>query len=315
MKKKGCLGCSFPMLILVIVVVGLIFVGLLAGPIGKSFGVTMPSWMTVHQPHIQLPAEPVFTILGFPVTNTILATCFTILVLVLFAWAATRSSKLIPGRLQALWESIIGWLFDFCVSVAGETNGRKFFPLVATIFLMVISNAWLGLLPIFGTITIHTHEGEMALLRAANTDINLPLAMALVSFCFVEFYGLKTFGFKYLSKFFNFGPLFHSFGLIFRGDISGGFGGLITGFINVFVGLIELVSELARIISLTLRLFGNMTAGEILLLIITFLVPFIIVDVFYGLELLIGFVQAFIFSGLTLVFLTMAVTAHEAEHK
>ncbi len=315
MRKKGCLGCSFPILIVIVVVfVGLIIVGLLAGPIGASFNIQMPSWLTVNQPHIELPADPVFHILGFPVTNTILATWLTMAFLVIFAWAVTRRIKLIPNRVQMLWEAILGWIYNFCQSVAGEKNGRKFFPLIATIFLMVIANAYLSLLPIFGPFLIHTHEGEVHLLRSANTDINMPLALALISFFTVEIVGLRAHGIKYVSKFLNFGPLFHSLGQIFRGKVKAGFGGLITGVINAFVGFIELISELARIISLTLRLFGNMTAGEILLLIIVFLVPFVIVNVFYVLELLIGFVQAFIFSGLTLVFLTMAVASHEAEH-
>jgi F-type H+-transporting ATPase subunit a len=117
-----------------------------------------------------------------------------------------------------------------------------------------------------------------------------------------------------VSKFLNFGPVMKSFGQIFRGKVKAGFSGIISGVINAFVGIIELLSEFIRILSLTLRLFGNMTAGEILLLIVTFLVPFVIINVFYALELLIGFVQAFIFSSLTLVFLTMAVASHEPEH-
>jgi F-type H+-transporting ATPase subunit a len=314
MRKKGCLGCSFPVLIVIVVVVfGLVIIGLLAGPIGKSFNVQMPSWLTIHQPEIKLPAEAVFHILGFPVTNTILATWLTIAFLAIFAWAATRRMKLIPNRVQILWEAILGWLYSFCQSVAGE-NARKFFPIIATIFLFVITNAWLAFLPIFGSFIAHTHEGEFALLRAANTDINTPLALAIISFVSVEAYGFKAHGIGYLSKFFNFGPMVRSFGQIFRGKVKAGFGGLITGVINAFVGIIELLSEFIRILSLTIRLFGNMIAGEILLLIVAFLVPFVIIDVFYVLELLFGFVQAFIFSSLTLVFLTMAVASHEAEH-
>lgn len=315
MKSKRLLGCSFPVLIiLTFIIFGLIILGLLAGPIGKSFGVSLPSWMTLHEPEIKLPAEVVFHIFGFPVTNTLLGTWLTIVVLVLLCWGATRKCKLIPGKLQNVIEYILEYLYNFCKNVAGEKYGRMFFPLVATIFLMVITNAWLSLLPIFGPIMVHTHEGEVHLLRGANTDINMPLAMALVSFFTVEIFGLKTHGIKYLSKFINVGPLYTSLKQISRGKIKSGFSGLITGFINLFVGAIEAISEFARIISLTLRLFGNMTAGEILLLIITFLVPFIVVDVFYVLELLIGFVQAFIFSGLTLVFLTMAVVSHDSEH-
>ncbi len=102
-------------------------------------------------------------------------------------------------------------------------------------------------------------------------------------------------------------------GQIFRGRLKAGLSGLITGVINIFVGFLEALSELVRIVSFTFRLFGNMTAGEILLLIAMFLVPWIFALPFYGLELLVGFVQALIFGGLTLVFLTVAVAPHGAE--
>ena len=206
---------------------------------------------------------------------------------------------------------MLGWLYDLCRRVAGEENGRRFFPVVATIFLFVAFNAWLSLIPGFGSILFTTAEGEhVHLLRGANTDINMPLALALVSFIFVEYCGLKTLGINYLKKFINAGHFFRSMGQLLKGRLRAGFSGLFTGVINIFVGLLEALSEFVRIISFTFRLFGNMTAGEILLLIAAFLVPWVFAIPFYGLELLVGFVQALIFSGLTLVFLTMAVTHH-----
>ncbi len=101
---------------------------------------------------------------------------------------------------------------------------------------------------------------------------------------------------------------------LFRGKLKAGLSGLFTGAINIFTGFLEGLSEFIRIISLTFRLFGNMTAGEILLLVAAFLVPWIFAIPFYGLELLIGFIQALIFGGLTLIFLILAVTPHE-EHE
>jgi F-type H+-transporting ATPase subunit a len=221
--------------------------------------------------------------------------------------------KLVPGRLQAGFEFLLGWLFDLCRSVAGEKNGRRFFPMVATIFLFVAFNAWLALLPGYGSITVNTAEGEVHLLRAANTDINMPLALALVSFVFVEITGLRTLGIRYLGKFFNFRELRSGLSQVFRGKVKDGAMGLFGGGINLFAGLMEGLTEFIRIISLTFRLFGNMTAGEILLLVAAFLVPWLFAIPFYGLELLIGFIQALIFAGLTLIFLTLAVTSHEAE--
>jgi F-type H+-transporting ATPase subunit a len=182
---------------------------------------------------------------------------------------------------------------------------------VTTIFLFVAFNAWLSLIPGFGSITITNAEGHhVHLLRGANTDINMPLALALVSFIFVEYFGLKSLGIRYLRKFLNVGQFFSSLGQVIRGKLRAGLGGLFSGFINIFVGLLETLSEFIRIVSFTFRLFGNMTAGEILLLIAAFLIPWVFAIPFYGLELLVGFVQALIFGGLTLVFLTLAVAHH-----
>jgi len=212
-------------------------------------------------------------------------------------------------------EAALGWLLNFCQEVAGEKNGRRFFPVVATIFLFVITNAWLSLLPGFGSIFVTNTEGEAVhLLKGANTDINLPLALALISFIFVEYWGIRSLGgLRYLRKFVNVSQFFRSVGQLFRGRLRAGISGLFMGIIDIFVGFLEALSELVRIISFTFRLFGNMTAGEMLLLLAIFLIPWVLALPFYGLELLVGLVQALIFGGLTLVFATIAASAHEAE--
>jgi F-type H+-transporting ATPase subunit a len=192
-------------------------------------------------------------------------------------------------------------MYGFVESVAGPKNGRRFFPLFATIFLFVVMNAWMGLLPFYASLGFLNEEGEVTrhLLRPAGTDLNMPLALAIVSFVFVEYWGIRVLKLRYFTKFFRFGALL-------RGNIF-------QGVIDIFVGFLELLSEFVRIISFTFRLFGNMTAGEILLLVTAFLIPFVFTLPFYGLELLVGFIQALIFSGLTLVFVTIAVMPHEAE--
>jgi len=316
--KRGCLGCSFPLVIgLLVVFLVLIVGGFVIGPLGeKMLGLELPSWLSalsVDKPDPQLPAEAVFRIFGFPITNSIIGAWITIIFLVGVSYIITRRMKLVPGRLQAAFEFLIGWLYDLCVSVAGEVNGRRFFPVVATIFLFVAFNAWLALLPGFGSIIAHTAEGEVHLIRAANTDINMPLALALTSFIFVEFYGLRTLGVRYIGKFLNFKEFFRAVRQIFTGKLKAGASGLVTGVMTVFAGLLEGLSEFIRIVSLTFRLFGNMTAGEILLLVVAFLIPWLFAIPFYGLELLIGFIQAIIFGGLTLIFLTLAVESHEEE--
>jgi F-type H+-transporting ATPase subunit a len=311
-KKRGCLGCSFPVLIIVVIIaLAIVVIGFLAGPLGKSiFGdVGLPSWLSVGSPEPHLPAPVLFHVFGLPITNTIIAGWITCVFLILGSWLITRRMKIVPGRMQAAFEFVLGWVFDFCVSVAGEKNGRRFFPVICTIFLFVAFNAWLSLIPGFGSLLWGGHE----LLRGSNTDVNTPLAIALISFVFVEFYGLKTLGIKYLKKFVNVGGLFKSIGYVFKGNIKKGFIGLFSGVIDAFVGGLEALSELIRIVSFTFRLFGNMTAGEILIMVAAFLLPMAIGWMVYGLELFIGFIQALVFSGLTLAFVSMAVSSHEAE--
>jgi len=317
MPKRGGLALSHPVVVGVLLVFFLLLVvGFVSGPLGRSMlgDLGLPHWLSVPQPEFKLPAEVVFHFFGFPITNSIIAAWLTMIFLVGFSYAITRQMKVVPGRLQSAFEFLLGWLYNLCQRVAGEENGRKFFPVVATIFLFVAFNAWLSLIPGFGSIMVTTAEGEhVHLIRGANTDINMPLALALVSFIFVEYFGLKSLGIRYLRKFLNVGQFFGSLGQVVRGRLRAGLSGLFTGFIHIFVGFLEAMSEFVRIVSFTFRLFGNMTAGEILLLIAAFLIPWVFAIPFYGLELLIGFVQALIFGGLTLVFLTLAVAHHGEE--
>ena len=327
MPKRRFLGFSSPIVVgILLVLLALFLVSLLSGPLGSSlFGdLGLPGWLSVSPPDPKLPPEEVIHLfhtdfLGIGsvgITNTIITAWLSIIVLVGISYAVTRRLKLVPARLQSMVEAVLGWLLNFCQSVAGEENGRRFFPIVTTIFLFVIANAWLSLLPGFGSILITNAEGETVhLLRGANTDINLPLALALISFVFVEFWGVKSVGvFRYLSKFINISRFLSAVRQLFKGKIKKGISGLFNGCIDIFIGALEALSELVRVISFTFRLFGNMVGGEILLLMLLFLAPFILVIPFYGLELLVGFVQALIFGGLTLVFATIAVSPpHKAE--
>jgi F-type H+-transporting ATPase subunit a len=313
------MGLKKPVFIaFLVVVLGLGVFGFVAGALGRVFfgDIGLPDWLIVESPHPELPAEEVFSIGGFAITNTMITAWISILVLGGIFWAATRKIKLVPGRLQAACEFVLEWILNLCRDAVGEKNGRRFFPLVVTIFLFVIVNAWMNLIPGYGAILItNGHGEEVHLLRGANTDINIPLALALISFVVVEYWGFSALGVgKYLKKFFNFGPVFAAIKKIFTGKIGPGFSSLFNAVINAFIGLLELLLEFVRIISFTFRLFGNMTGGEILLLMITFLLPFVVGIVFYGLELLVGFVQALIFAGLTLSFAAIAVTPHSEEH-
>ncbi len=317
MAKRSALGMPRHLLVGVLFIfIILLVVGFLVGPLGRNMvgDLGLPAWLSLPHPEFQLPAETVCHLFGFPVANSILGAWMTMAVLICLSYVITRRMKIIPGRMQSAFEFLLGWLYDLCRRVAGEENGRRFFPVVATIFLFVAFNAWLSLIPGFGSIFVTNAEGEQIhLLRGANTDINVPLALALVSFFFVEYFGLRSLGLRYLGKFLNVGQFFQSLRQVIKGRLWAGLGGLFTGFINIFIGLLEALSEMVRIVSFTFRLFGNMTAGEILLLVAAFLIPWVFALPFYGLELLIGFVQALIFGGLTLVFLTLAVAHHGEE--
>jgi F-type H+-transporting ATPase subunit a len=311
------LGCGLKVIIpVIILLLSLIVIGFLIGPIGASmFKTTAPDFISIEKPEVSLPSEAVANIGSFSITNTLLASWLTIITLGLLFFFCTRKMKLIPGRWQAFAEWCVETLHNFMGSIAGEKNTRILFPMVATIFIYVLTNAYMALIPIYGTIGFHEHNGTFVpLLRAANTDINLPLSIALVSFFYVEYLGFSKIGsLKYLNSFFKLDMLKHGFVDLFKGRVKSGFGNIGMGLINVFVGIIEVISHFIRVLSFTFRLFGNMTAGEILITVITFLVPFVVTTIFIGLELLFGLIQALIFSILTLTFGLIALTPHE-EH-
>ncbi len=308
-SRRGKILVFFFIPVLVLFGVGLVF-----GPLGSSFmGAKPPAIFQVPRPTVELPAEPILHIGHFAVTNTVLASWFTIIVLVVLSIVLTRKMTLIPGRRQAMAEAIVEGLLNFVESVAGKKHARMLFPGVATIFIYVISNAYLALFPFFGSIGIFEHDGKFApLFRSANTDVNVPLSIAIMSFFFVETWGMRSVGvFHYASEFINVGQMVQGLKQLFSGKIGQALMNMVFGFISLFVGVLEMFSHLTRMLSFTFRLFGNMTAGEILILVSSFLIPLAFSIPFYGLELLIGLIQALIFAGLTLVFGTIAVTPHE----
>jgi F-type H+-transporting ATPase subunit a len=276
-------------------------------------------------PAIEVAAEkiPGVEIFGFPITNTMPAVLLADLTLLVIALLTTRRMEMVPQGLQNLVEWVIEAFYNLTTDVAGP-NAKRFFPLIMTIFLFVLVANWWHFAPGFDSIGIiehphkegarayeikdlgslailtpkpaeGTHEGYILIpfLRAAATDLNVPLALALITMVYVQYTGLRMLGRKYLRKFFNFTG-FSFYGLI-----------------DAFVGVLELVAEFAKVISFTFRLFGNIFAGQVLLFVIPFLIPWLVVLPFYGLEVFVGFIQAFVFAMLALVFLSMAVLSHE----
>jgi F-type H+-transporting ATPase subunit a len=286
-------------------------------------------------PHISLKPETLFSFGIVNVTNTIITSWIVVALIIVGVFLMTRRWELVPRGAQNVLEAILETFYNVVTGIAGEKNGRRFFPAVATIFFFVLIGNWLSLTPIFNVIGLGQEEehgfvmkrvdvgplpityttfsrpghwkgdtidkedpqaaqkaeqekekgnfvGELKpFLRSINTDLNTPLALAIMS------------GFRGLRHL-NFGEVF-------------------GGIIDAFVGMLEFISETVRLVSFTFRLFGNMFAGEVVILMFTFLFPLILTLPFYALEIVVGIMQAFIFATLTLVFGMMAVS-HGGPH-
>lgn len=242
--------------------------------------------------HISLPAEEVFTIFsGVPVTNSVLTAWIVMGILIIVSVAVRLRVSLIPNNVQAIFEILLEGLYNLFQTIVHEKI-RIIFPLLASLFIYILLNNWIGLLPGVGTIglthIVDQHKVFVPLFRAATADLNLTLSLALVAMGVIQLFGFKELGTSYLSRFFNFGNPVH-----------------------FFVGILELVSEISKVISFAFRLFGNIFAGEVLLTVIAFLIPILAPIPFIGLELFVGFIQALVFSMLTAVFLSVA-TSHAA---
>ena len=273
----------------------------------------------VKLPHISLAAEEVTRVGPLKVTNTLLASWVTMLVLIVVALLATRRMEMVPRGLQNLVEFVIESLYGFLRSILGERTALAF-PTIATLFLFIIVSNWMGLLPGYLSVYItraaaHGHEVEhVGLLRSAATDLNTTLALAISSVVMTQVYGFAVAGFPgYLLRFIKI-ERFTAFvrGMTGKGPRQGP-GSLFYGFIDLIIGVLELFDEMTKVLSFSFRLFGNVFAGEVLLGVMIFLVPFVASLPFLGLELFVGFIQAFVFAVLTAAFIAQATAHHGAE--
>lgn len=245
-----------------------------------------------------LASETIGHIGSFPIRNTMLMAWLAMAVFIVIG-LLLRSTKYkeVPGRFQAFMEMIIEGLFDFFDSIVGDrARTRKFFPLVATIFLFLVLANWMGILPGVGSITIQgMHDGHLMaipIFRSMNADVNMTLAIAIVSVVMTQVFGIAALGvLPYAGKYFV-AP--------WKDPVMS------------FVGILELIAEFAKVVSFTFRLFGNIFAGEVLLVVISFLMPYLAPLPFLGLELFVGFIQGLVFALLTIVFLAMATVSHDA---
>jgi F-type H+-transporting ATPase subunit a len=238
---------------------------------------------------ISLAAEPIFHIGSFTVTNTLLVSWVAVAVLIIFAMVINRKIQAVPRGIQNVAEVVMEYFLKLTDMITqNRRQSEKFFPIVITFFLFILVSNYLGLLPGFGSIGIwEEHHGENVLVpifRTVNSDINVTLALAIISVLATNFIAIFLIGFVKASKrFLNFkNPIF------------------------TFVGLVEFISEIAKFISFSFRLFGNIFAGEVLLIVVTSLVPYIAPLPFYFLEMFVGLIQALVFAMLTLVFMKVA---------
>ena len=240
---------------------------------------------------ISLKAEQLFHIGNFGITNSLLLSFLVSLLLIVFAIIFRNRIKLVPGKVQGIVEMGVEGLLGLMQSVLGTREAaEKYLPLIATIFIFILSSNWLGLLPGVGSFIFKEGDKAIPLLRSPAADLNFTLALAIIAVLVTNFFGGVTLGiFPQIKKYLNF-----------------------SSPIKFFVGVLEFISEISRVVSFSFRLFGNVFAGEVLLIIIFFLLPYVVPVPFLLMELFVGAIQAFIFAMLTLVFLA-AHTAH-TEH-
>lgn len=259
-----------------------------------------------------LTAETIFTIGPLPITNTYINSTIVLVLFLVLGLVLRKRSQQIPDKMQNFVESI----FEMCLGYVDQvTRDRKkslkFLPLVGSLFLFILVSNWLGVFPGIGSIgrwmVVHGERELVPLFRPANTDLNMTLAMAVLGVVASHIVGIVAIGFwKYANKFIKLGDIWKSFR---KGGVS-----IFVAFVEFAVGLIEIISELAKMVSLSLRLFGNVFAGEVLLTVMAGLVAFVVPLPFMFLELLVGFIQAIVFSMLVLVYLTVATMEVETAH-
>ncbi len=221
-----------------------------------------------------------------PVTNTLLTSWIVMAILILISLLATWRIRLVPVGLQNLFELIIETGYTTVEDLAGNKKAKVFFPIVMTFFLYIFFGNLLGLFPGFATITFN----HQPLLRSINSDLNMTLGLALVSAVLTHAFAIYYLGvIDYLKKWFTLNPIF------------------------LFVGILELVGEFTKIVSLSFRLFGNIFAGKVILTTVSSIFAFIIPLPFYFLEIIVGFVQAVVFMMLTLVFMVLLSEKHGSE--
>lgn len=258
-------------------------------------------------------AEPISQIGNFKITNSLLNSWLVVVIIIIFGLALRNRTRLIPRGLQNFFEMIIDALLGLADSVTGSREkSYKFFPLIFSFFIFILLNNWLGLMPGVGSIgQIMAEHGEKIFVpwfRGGTADINTTLALAVFGVIASHVFGVIAIGvWNYFNKFINIRAF-----LEIPKKIKANPSIILSGPINAFIGIIEIVAEISKVASLSFRLFGNIFAGEVLLASIAALFAFGAPIPFIFLEILVGLIQALVFSILILSYITMAAANHES---
>jgi F-type H+-transporting ATPase subunit a len=243
--------------------------------------------------HVAIAPEILGHVLGVPVTNTLLMSWVVLALFVVLMVLGGRKISIVPGKFQTVAEWIVGDAQKFIHDTLEDKSlAFLFTPFLLALFFFILIGNWMEFIPGVESILYHTKEGHAGLLRGMNTDLNIPLALAIIAFLTIEVSGIAKLGFfRYISRFFN----LHSP-------------------IGFFVGLLELLSELIRLVSFSFRLFGNIFAGMVLVTVIKYLAPYVAPVPFILFEMFVGLIQAAVFTLLTLFFIKLAITDPHASH-
>jgi F-type H+-transporting ATPase subunit a len=271
------------------------------------------SVMSTESSHQQtLFAEEITSIGGFPITNSLLNTWAVLFVILIFGLYLKKRIKEVPGRLQNILEMTVDGFLGIFDSVTGSRQkSMLFFPFVFSFFILILLNNWLGLLPGVGSIGLifdeNGHEVFAPYFRGGMADLNSTLALAIIGVVASHIFGVVALGWwRHFNKFVNIKALLDIPGKVAKDPMV-----LIVNPIHVFVGFIEIIGEMAKIASLSFRLFGNIFAGEVLLASMGAILAFGLPIPFMFMEVLVGAIQALVFSMLILAYLSMSTSAEE----
>jgi len=261
---------------------------------------------------VTLFSEPIFHIGKLTITNSLITSWTVVLILVIFSVVLAKKIKKVPKGIQNFFEMIVDGALNMADSVTGDRKKTlRIFPIVFTIFLFILLNNWFGLLPGVGSIGFLErtagHSVFIPFLRGGTADLNTTLALALFSVLGANIFGIFMVGaWRHFNKFVGISSILAIPKKVFKEPAV-----IFINPIKFFVGIVEIIGEIAKVASLSFRLFGNIFAGEVLLSSLAIIFAFILPIPFIFLEIIVGIVQALIFAMLTLVYFTIASTAEE----